>query len=69
MVLFATIVNSFWVLTIVIKSSLLDVTGFLYPSLIYHSYGHQSIDLLYKSIFCFLYVFNNGLKWVDEVSM
>ena len=66
MVLFATIVNGFWVLAIAIKGSLLMWQGsFIRPW--FHSYGHQSIDLRCSSFFGCACDFNNGLKWVDEV--
>ena len=61
MVLFATIVNGFWVLTIVTKGSLLMWQGsFIRPW--FHSYGHQSIDLSSSSFLDFASEFNNGLK-------
>ena len=68
MMLFATIVNGFWELTIVIKGSLLMWHGsFIRPW--FHSYGNQSVDLGCSSFFVFVYEFKNGLKWVDEVSV
>ena len=34
----------------------------------FNPYGHQSFDLLSKSISCFVYEFNSDLEWIDEAS-
>ena len=57
-----------WALTIAIKDSLLMRQSFFICPW-FHSCGHQSIDLLCSSFFCFEYEFNNSFKWFDEVSV
>ena len=54
MVLFAAIVNGFWVLTIAIKGSLLMWQGSFFRPWFY-SYGDQLIDLRCSSLFGFVY--------------
>ena len=62
MVLFAAIVNGFWVLTIAIKGSLLMWQGSFFRPW-FRSYGDQLIDFRCSSFFGFVYEFNNDIYW------